>query len=425
MIADLFICDGIDDGSRILGVGVNYDAGVGYDAATGGVYISSKPASAVELYRLSADFASAANVEFAGGIQLPCGGLTTNGSVLFTAGSDFATATYHFSVAAWDKSSLSYTDGRRGNNSVGGSTSATCFRTACANGGTGAFAAGDRSLDQMVVASVSSAGVLTWVRRFIEVAGYLSAASIYGVALDSNTGNAVVGGTITRTSDSDVRGIVAAFNSSGTFQWGFELHGTGSNRVADLCCDASGNTYVALGGSGGAVPLIAKLDSSGAVTATLNLDTAQVTDLLGICLQGTAILAVGKHASGGLAVVLTTTSLATPTGARLYDTAGAMSYPRNARIGYYGGFYFFNFAANGGNLCIAKLSADVLSAPTATFGNRFQVVPFAPSSAAYTLSSTATGANYTTSSATGSTEADDITGSSAISAPSLTDYFAS
>jgi len=424
MISRLFIADSIDDGSRILGVGVNYDASLTQDSSTGALYVGDGPGSTNAIYQFTADFGLTASVEASGsGSAFSFDGLAVNGSVLFAAGFSLNSPNYEPVSTAWVKSPIAYTAGESSGVFASGSTSATRFRAACANGGTGVYVAGDRSTDQMMVGSMTSAGAFSWLYRFIEVAGYLSAASIYEVALDSSSGDMVIGGTITRNSDSDVRGLVAAFNSSGTLQWGFELHGTGSNRVAGLCCDASGNSYVALGGSGGAVPLIAKLDGSGAVTATLNLDTSQVTDLYGIYLQGTTLIVAGAHASGGLAIVLTDTSLSTPTGARLYDTAGAMSYPRTVRFGYYGGFYFFNFAANGGNLCLAKLSPAILAAPTATFGNRFQIVPFTPASAAYTLSTTSTGANYTTSAAT--PDLDAISSSSAIASPSLTDYFAS
>lgn len=424
MISRLFIADSIDDGSRILGVGVNYDASLTQDSSTGALYVGDGPGSTNAIYQFTADFGLTASVEASGsGSAFSFDGLAINGSALFAAGFSLNSPNYEPVSTAWVKSPIAYTAGESSGVFASGTTSATRFRAACANGGTGVYVAGDRSTDQMMVGSMTSAGAFSWLYRFIEVAGYLSAASIYEVALDSSSGDMVIGGTITRNSDSDVRGLVAAFNSSGTLQWGYELHGTGSNRVAGLCCDASGNSYVALGGSGGAVPLIAKLDGSGAVTAALNLDSSEVSDLHGIYLQGTTLIVAGTHASGGLAIVLTDTSLSTPTGARLYDTAGAMSYPRTVRFGYYGGFYFFNFAANGGNLCLAKLSPAILAAPTATFGNRFQIVPFTPASAAYTLSTTSTGANYTTSAATPAV--DGITSSPAIASPSLTDYFAS
>lgn len=424
MLSKLFIMDALDDGSRILGVGVNYDVAMTQDSSTGAVYVGDGPGSTNAIYQFTSDFALTASVEgnIPGTYAVSFDGLAVNGSNLLAAGFQYDGLSYTPGAFSWVKSPIAYTNGRV-TDVLLGSTSASRFRAASVNASTGAYVAGDHNTDQMLVGSVASGGTFNWLQRFIEVAGYLSAASIYGVALNPNNSNVTVGGTITRASDGDVRGIVAAFNSSGTLQWGFELYGTGSNRVAGLCCDSSGNSYIAVGGSGGAVPVIVKMDSSGSVTASLNLDTTQVTNLHGIYLQGTTLIVAGTHASGGLAIILTDTSLSTPTGTRLYDTAGAMSYPRNVHFGYYGGFYYFNFAANGGNLCIAKISPAVLAATIATFGNRFQLAAFTPTSAAYTLSTASTGANYTTASTT--TDVDNISGSAAISSPSLTDYFMS
>lgn len=428
----LFACDTIDGDSRVMGVGLNYDVAFTQDASTGDLFIGDGLGGSNYIHRFTSELAWSAGAEGdgAGAAVFSFDALAVNGSVLFANGTnDNGAGSLCPGVSAWSKAALTYTDGRL----TGAASPSTAYGVfaSCANAGTGAYYAGKYYLpgtDAMLVGSVASTGVPAWAQLLAENGAYLIAATLYDVALNSSNSNVTIGGEIGRASDGDYRGLVAAFNSSGTFQWGFELHGVGLNRVGGLCCDASGNTYVALGGStnfsGTAVPLVAKLDSAGAVTATLNFDSAQVTDLLGIYLQGTTLIVVGKHASGGLAVFLTDTSLATPTGTRLYDTAGTMLYPRNVRISYYGGFYFFNFAANGGNLCVAKVSADVLRAPVATFGNRFQAVAFTPSSAAYTLTATATGANYTTY-AIGAFSADYLTGQTSLTSPSLTDYFAS
>ena len=112
----------------------------------------------------------------------------------------------------------------------------------------------------IVTAKYNSSGVLQWCRRLN------GGQAGRGVAIDSSD-NIIVAGHTTTGSVGSHDGLIAKYNSSGVLQWEMQLGSNLADYFRDVAVDSSDNIYVVgdtgsdpLGFQGG---LIAKYDSSG------------------------------------------------------------------------------------------------------------------------------------------------------------------
>ena len=98
------------------------------------------------------------------------------------------------------------------------------------------------------IAKINSAGVWQWATSF----GSAGNEYVYGVAIDGEGGPAIVGsftstftiGATTLTSSGRDDGLVAKWNSSGTFQWAKTAGGTGADEFSGVGISSDGNVLV-------------------------------------------------------------------------------------------------------------------------------------------------------------------------------------
>lgn len=413
------ICGGDDDDSRILVTNVDYDGPVEFDSS-GNTYAADGPGTVADfIHKYDPSFTLLLSQTLSEtGATFSHNGIAFDGTNVYLAGQYAEGGNYYASLYELDAATLATVGFAKylshGTNNV----STTAFHDVIGDGLGNVYCIGTKHDDDLVHAEFDNAGTLNWTREIGRIAGTSAACK---VAYDSFNDRTVYAGGI------NTSGVVQSRLNTGSSSWTRALSADssgGASVATAVCCDASGNTYVAVTPDSDD-PFIVKFNSSGTQTASVDFSESFITGFNGLFFLDGSIFAIGDYSNGGIVIVELDTALGnTGTAKYLLDADGTMPLPTRHTMAFDGTYFRLNFGAFGDFMSFAKISKALWDGSAAAiFGNRFTLsAPFSPTGASNTLSDTA-GPSASTITPTNNTHSG--VSSASATAPTLTDYFLS